>query len=55
MLHCIRSLMSRMQEQQRFNRLLTELRQYDDRELFELGIPPADIRRVARQAARNGR
>jgi uncharacterized protein YjiS (DUF1127 family) len=55
MLQCIRSLMSRMQEQQRFNRLLTELRRYDDRELFELGIPPADIRRVARQAARNGR
>ena len=49
MLQCIISLMSRMQEQQRFNRLLTELRRYDDRELFELGIPPADIRRVARR------
>ena len=55
MLQCIRSLKSRMRQQQRFNRLLTELRRYDDRELFELGIPPADIRRVARQAARNGR
>jgi uncharacterized protein YjiS (DUF1127 family) len=44
-----------MQEQQRFNRLLAELSRYNDRELFELGIPPADIRRVARQAARNGR
>ena len=55
MLQCIRSLMSRMQEQQRFNRLLTELRRYDDHELFELGIPPADIRRVARRAASTGR
>lgn len=55
MLRCFNSLLSRMQEQQRFKRLLTELRRYSDRELFELGIPPADIRRVARQTARNGK
>ena len=55
MLQCIKNLASKMHEQQRFNRLLTELRRYNDRELFKLGIPPADIRRVARQAARNGR
>jgi uncharacterized protein YjiS (DUF1127 family) len=55
MLQCVRILLSRMREQQRFNQLLTELRRYDDRELLELGIPPTDIRRVARQAARNGR
>jgi uncharacterized protein YjiS (DUF1127 family) len=55
MLQCIKSLVAKMQEQQRFGQLLTELRRYSDRELFELGIPPADVRRVARRAARNGR
>lgn len=55
MLQCIRTLVVKMQEQKRFSQLLTELRRYSDRELFELGIPPADVRRVARRAARNGR
>jgi len=52
MLQCIRSLVSRVRRRQRFHRVLAELQGYTDRELYELGIPPANVRRVARQTAR---
>jgi len=52
MLQCIRDFSLKMRRRQRFERMLTELKGYSERELYELGIPPADIRRVAWAATR---
>ena len=49
MLHCIKVLVDR---RRRFNRMLTELQGYSERDLYELGIPLVDIRHVAWMASR---
>jgi len=53
MLHCIRAVFSGIERRRRFNRMLTELQGYSERDLYELGIPPVDIRRVAWTATRS--
>lgn len=52
MLQCVKGLIVRAQRRQRFNQVVAELSRYSERELYELGIPPADVKRVARQMAR---
>jgi len=52
MSRCIKGLCSITQRRRRFEQTLTELQRYSDRELYELGISPVDIRSIAREVAR---
>ena len=45
------TLMTRFVRWQRYRQIRSELLQYTDRELQDLGIAPADIDRVAREGA----
>jgi len=46
------ALIERLRIWRREREMLTELRRLRERDLFDIGIHPADIRAVARSAAR---
>jgi len=47
------ALIERIRIWRRERQTLAELRRLNERDLFDIGINPADVREIARQAARS--